>query len=93
MWAYPGSNCPDRPSPEELSAVEVETRVSRSWTLPLFCHLVMAPTPCEEASPALGSVPQVLFLPLLQFFLFTALMILCRVSGMAMAARGALISS
>jgi hypothetical protein len=29
MWAYPGSNCPDRPSPEELSAVEVETRVCK----------------------------------------------------------------
>jgi hypothetical protein len=39
-----------------------------------------------------GSVPQVLFLPLLQFFLCTALMILCNVSGMAEVTRGALVS-
>jgi hypothetical protein len=25
MWAYPGSTCPDHPSPEELSTVKVET--------------------------------------------------------------------
>jgi hypothetical protein len=26
MWAYLGSTCPDRPSPEELSTVVIETR-------------------------------------------------------------------
>jgi hypothetical protein len=55
-------------------------------------RLVLAPTPCEEGLPALGSVPQVLFLPLLQFLLFTALMILCRVLGTAVVTCGALIS-
>jgi hypothetical protein len=29
MWAYQRSTCPDRPSPEELSAVEVETRIHK----------------------------------------------------------------
>jgi hypothetical protein len=29
MWAYPGSSCPDRPSPEELSAGEVETWIRK----------------------------------------------------------------
>jgi hypothetical protein len=57
----------------------------------LFHRLVLAPTPCEEGSPVLGSVPQALFLPLLQFFLFTALVILHRVSGIGMVTRGVLI--
>jgi hypothetical protein len=29
IWAYLGSSCPDRPSPEELSAVKVETQISK----------------------------------------------------------------
>jgi hypothetical protein len=29
MWAYLGSSCLDRPSPEELSAVEVEARIHK----------------------------------------------------------------
>jgi hypothetical protein len=29
MWAYPGSNCPDRPSPEELSVAEVEAWIHK----------------------------------------------------------------
>jgi hypothetical protein len=32
MWAYSGLSCPDRPSSEELSVVEVEALKSiRSW--------------------------------------------------------------
>jgi hypothetical protein len=27
MWVYLGSSCLDRPSPEDLSAAEVETRI------------------------------------------------------------------
>jgi hypothetical protein len=29
MWAYPGSTYPDHPSPEKLSAAEVETRICK----------------------------------------------------------------
>jgi hypothetical protein len=31
MWAYPGSSCPNRPSPEELSAGgdEMEARIHK----------------------------------------------------------------
>jgi hypothetical protein len=29
MWAYQRSTCPDHPSPEEMSAVEVETRIHK----------------------------------------------------------------
>jgi hypothetical protein len=29
MWAYQRSTCPDHHSPEEMSAVEVETRIHK----------------------------------------------------------------
>jgi hypothetical protein len=29
MWTYPGSSCPDYPSPKELSAVEVKDRIHK----------------------------------------------------------------
>jgi hypothetical protein len=29
MWVYPGSNCPDRPSPKELSVGEVEAQMCK----------------------------------------------------------------
>jgi hypothetical protein len=90
MWAYPGSSYSNHPSPEELSVVKVETQVHKVLDSALLRRLVLALTPCEEGLPALGSVPQVPFLPLLQFFLFTALVILCKVSGMAEATHGAL---
>jgi hypothetical protein len=92
MWAYPGSSYSNHPSPEELSVVKVETQVHKVLDSALLRHLVLALTPCEEGLPALGSVPQVPFLPLLQFFLFTALVILCKVSGMTEATHGALVS-
>jgi hypothetical protein len=31
MWAYPGSSRPNRPSPEELSVVEVEARIRKVY--------------------------------------------------------------
>jgi hypothetical protein len=29
MWAYPGPSCPNRPTSEELSVVEVEARIHK----------------------------------------------------------------
>jgi hypothetical protein len=57
MWTYPGSSCLDRPSPEELSVVEVEAQICKVLDSVVIQLHGAGPIPYEEGSPVLGSVP------------------------------------
>jgi hypothetical protein len=92
MWAYLGSTSPDHPSSEELSAVEMETQIRSVLDITAVPPPGAGPDPLRRGITSVRVVPQVLFLPLLQFFLFIALMILCMATGIAMVTRGTLIS-
>jgi hypothetical protein len=92
MWAYLGSTCPDSPSPGELSTTEVETWIHKVLDSAVVPPPGAGPNPLQRGIASVRVIPQVLFQLLLQFFLFTLHVILCRVSGISMLTSGALIS-
>jgi hypothetical protein len=48
MWAYPGSSCPDRPSPEELSTREVETGIHKVLDSVVILSPDVGPDPLQR---------------------------------------------
>jgi hypothetical protein len=55
-WTYLGPNCPDRPSSEELSVIEVEAQIHKVLDLGVNPTPVPAPSPYGEGSLVLGLV-------------------------------------
>jgi hypothetical protein len=47
MWLYPGPNCPDCPSSEELSAVEVDTQIHKVLDLRVNQNPRVDPAPLQ----------------------------------------------
>jgi hypothetical protein len=77
MWAYPGSSCPNCPSPEELSVVEVEARIR----MVLDSVVILSPSAGHDPlRRGITSVRVSILGPI--FAAFMVLMILRRVSGM-----------
>jgi hypothetical protein len=48
MWTYPGPSCPNRPSSEELSAVEVEARIHKVLALGVIPTTGAGPIPLRR---------------------------------------------
>jgi hypothetical protein len=48
MGMYPGLNCPDRPSPKELSMVEVDARIHKVLDLGLSPNPRVGPVPLRR---------------------------------------------
>jgi hypothetical protein len=48
MWLYPGSSCPNRPSSEELSAMEINTRIHKVLDLGANLNPGAGPAPLQE---------------------------------------------
>jgi hypothetical protein len=80
VWAYSWSNCPDRPSPEELSVLEVEAQICKVLDFAVIKPLVSAPTSYKEGSLVSWLVLHVRFLQLSRFYLFNVFVFLHSVS-------------
>jgi hypothetical protein len=61
MWAYPGANCPNRPSSEELSVTEVEAWIRKVFDLGAILTPVLALFLYGEGSLVSGLVAWPLF--------------------------------
>jgi hypothetical protein len=48
MWLYPGPSCPDHPSSEELSSVEVDSRIHMFLDLRVYLNPRAGPAPMER---------------------------------------------
>jgi hypothetical protein len=92
MWAYLGSTSTDRPSPEELCAVEEESQIHKVLDSTTVTPLGTGPEPLQRgiANVWVGTSG-----PVIAAFTILSLhwlVILCRVSGITMVTHGALIS-
>jgi hypothetical protein len=48
MWMYPGPSCLNRPSSEELSAMEINTRIFKVLDLGVDSNPKKGPAPLQE---------------------------------------------
>jgi hypothetical protein len=88
MGMYPGPNSPDRPSPEEFSAAEVDVRIHKFLVLGVSPNPGVGPVPLWRGIVSARVSMLGLVLHLLQFYHFMALVILRKVLGRPWQATG-----